>query len=66
MRSFDEVVFRSIMETIDGVRDDINLASEPAKNAITVEIFESVMSACSDFLISFRADGEEDVLMLGD
>jgi len=66
MISFDEIVFKSIAETIDSIRDDINFASEPAKSAITAKIFESVMLACSNFLISFRTDDEEDVLMLGD
>jgi hypothetical protein len=66
MKNFDERVFQVIMETVDMLREDINLSSPAAKNAIVMDIFVGTMRVCSDYLISTPLVNTDESLMLED
>jgi|ETNvirenome_6_85_1030632.scaffolds.fasta_scaffold60966_2 hypothetical protein len=66
MKNFDERVHQVIMETVDVLREDINLSSPAAKNTIAMDIFVGVMRVCNDFLIHTPAADADESLMLED
>ena len=67
MKNFDEIVFQSIIDVMDSLREDTNLASPAAKNLIARNIFANVMKACDSFLITSRQSSNlDESLILGD
>jgi hypothetical protein len=54
------------METVDSLREDTNLSSQTAKNAIAMDVFASVMEVCDTFLMPATIISEDEELLLED